>query len=72
MRRTLIVVFIFFLCGVVIYHKPNFFLFGAVITALFLIVYIKKFAILCIYCIVFLLIGIITANVHYKTFENLK
>jgi competence protein ComEC len=70
MRRTLITVFSFFLCGVVIYHKQNLLLIGAVITALFLIFYIKKYRALCIYCLIFLFIGIATANTHERTFEN--
>jgi competence protein ComEC len=70
MRRTLITVFSFFLCGVAIYHKQNLLLIGAVITALFLIFYIKKYRTLCIYCTFFLFIGIVTANIHERTFEN--
>lgn len=70
MRRTLITSFIFFLSGVVIYHKHSFLLIGAVITALFLIAYFKKYISLSFFCILFFIIGIITADIHYKTFEN--
>lgn len=70
MRRTLITAFSFFLCGVLTYYNFNFLLIGAVVTALFLIFYIKKYHALCIYCIIFIAIGIITANVHERTFEN--
>lgn len=70
MRRILIKVFLFFLCGVVVYHKKSFLLGGAVITALFLMVYIKKLYKLSLYCIIFLIIGMITSYMHCKTFEN--
>jgi competence protein ComEC len=70
MRRVLIIVFSCFLFGVLIYHKLNVLLIGAVITALFLIIYIKKYRVLCIFCIIFLVIGFSTAYIHERTFEN--
>lgn len=70
MRRILLSIFLFFLFGTIIYHKQNIFLVGAVITALFLIFYIKKFKALCIYCTIFVIIGIVTAYTHERTFEN--
>lgn len=70
MRRTLILVFLFFLSGVIIYYKRTVFLIGAVIAALFLILYIKKYKALCIYCTIFILIGAFTAYAHERTFEK--
>lgn len=70
MRRVLIIVFSYFLLGVLIYHKLNVLLIGAVIAALFLIFYIKKYRRLFIFSIIFIVIGIATANIHERTFEN--
>lgn len=62
--------FPFFLCGIIFLNSINYYLLSAVIAALFLIVYIKKYKYIGVFCAAFFLLGITTAYMHTREFEN--
>lgn len=70
MRRIFLWLFPFFVIGVVIYNSIDYFLIGAVITALFLIFLIKKYKFLSIFAFIFVLLGFGISCLHSNSFEN--
>lgn len=70
MKRLIVYFFPLFLCGVIIYNYMNYYLMGAVITALFLIVFIKKYKYKGLFCIIFLLLGFFTSALHAAEFDK--
>lgn len=70
MRLLLLYVFLFYSCGIIIYHTSNMYFTGAVLTALFLILMLKKQRYLVLFCIAFMLLGVFTAHIHLMNFEK--
>lgn len=70
MHRLLLYVFIFFLLGLIICHTSNSLVFGAALAALFLIFLYRKKKSLGIFCLVFLLLGFITALCNIEKLER--
>jgi competence protein ComEC len=61
---------LFFLLGIMIYNTLNYFIIGAVISALFLIVLRKKQIYIAAFSILFLILGYFSASLHTKEFDR--
>lgn len=70
MKKILIKTTLFFIFGILLFNNLDIFLLGAAITALFLIMFLRKQWVFIIFCCLFLLLGFITANFHTKSFEE--
>ena len=70
MKRLIVYFFPLFLSGIIMYNYMSYYLIGAVITALFLIIFIKKYKYKGLFCIIFLLLGFSTAAMHTAEFDK--
>lgn len=70
MRRLIVYTLPFFISGILIYNKPDFYIISAVISALFLISCLKKLKMLTVFCAIFLFCGMLAASVHSNIFEK--
>jgi competence protein ComEC len=70
MRRLIIWLFPFFVVGIITFNSISYFLVGAVITALFFIIYIKRCRFLGLFCIIFFILGFLIARIHTNQFDK--
>lgn len=76
MRKPLMPVFLFFTLGIVFYNNISFYIICAVLTALFLILVLKKKKYLVLYCFIFFVFGIASTmmwdNILQKRYDTVK
>ena len=70
MKRLLVYLFPFFICGILIKTSFNLIIPGAVLTALFFICFIKKKPKIAAFCIIFLSTGFVITYVMGNIFDN--
>lgn len=70
MRKKFLILFIFFILGLISFHSSHLYLLSAALPALFLIFFIKKQSFMTVFSVLFLLLGFLAAYVHYSGFEH--